>query len=208
MLTGSRNLQFLVIVSCSGHPRTSFQICNTKGLILKHHHATTIRIVINKSKSRGLTIPTELVKKHAKEILPGNGKAITNFNILAKTSLGQRFPIPYLDTFSIVGSQIDGLKIVFGIFHNLQTVPGVPRYTICPLECPVTSPTIYRSFQYLAPSWLYFHDIVHLLCIESSLPFPCFILRHFFDCRFPDWRAHSSSSNDRQSFKFLYIIFL
>jgi hypothetical protein len=134
-LAGSRNLQLLVIVSCSSHPRTSFQICNTKGLILKHHHATTVKIVINKKKSREPTIPTELVQKHAKKILPGNGKAITNFNILAKTSLGQRFPVPYLDTFSIAGSRIDGLKIVFRIFRELQTVPGVPQYTICPLEC-------------------------------------------------------------------------
>jgi hypothetical protein len=96
ILVGSWNLKFLVIISCSSHPRTSFQICNTKGLILKRHHATIVKIVINKQKSREPTIPTELVQKHAKKILPGNGKAITNFNILAKTSLGQRFTIPYL----------------------------------------------------------------------------------------------------------------
>jgi hypothetical protein len=163
--------------------------------MLRLHHATTVKIVINKKNPRGLTIPTQLVQKHAEKILPGNGKAITNFNILAKTSLGHRFPIPYLDTFSIAGSRIDGLKIVFRIFRDLQTVPGVPRYTICPLECPVTSPTIRRSFQYLAASWLYLHDVVHLLCIESGLPFPCSILRHFFDYGFPDWRAQDCVSN-------------
>jgi hypothetical protein len=54
-------------------------------------------------KSRGLAIPTELVQKHAKKIFPGNGKAITNFNILVKTSPAQCFPIQYLDTFSIAG---------------------------------------------------------------------------------------------------------
>jgi len=32
-----------------------------------------------------LTIPTQLVQKHAKKILPGNGIFITNFNILPKT---------------------------------------------------------------------------------------------------------------------------
>jgi hypothetical protein len=32
-----------------------------------------------------LTIPTQLVQKHAKKILPGNGISITNFNILPKT---------------------------------------------------------------------------------------------------------------------------
>jgi hypothetical protein len=84
--------------------------------MLRRHHATTVKIVINKQKPRGLTIPTELVQKHAEKILPGNGKAITNFNILAKTSPGHRFPIPYLDTFSIAGSRIDGLKIVFQTF--------------------------------------------------------------------------------------------
>jgi hypothetical protein len=31
-----------------------------------------------------LTIPTQLVQKHAKKILPGNGISITNFNILLK----------------------------------------------------------------------------------------------------------------------------
>jgi hypothetical protein len=31
-----------------------------------------------------LTIPTQLVQKHAKKILPGNGISITNFNILPK----------------------------------------------------------------------------------------------------------------------------
>jgi hypothetical protein len=131
-LSGSRKLQLLVIVSCSAHPPTSFQICNTKGLILKRHHTTTVKIVINKQKSRQPTIPTELVQKHAKKILPGNGKAITNFNILAKASPDQRFCVPYLHTFSIAGSRIDGLKIVFRIFRELQTAPGVPQYTICP----------------------------------------------------------------------------
>jgi hypothetical protein len=80
-LASSRKLQLLVIVSCSPHPHTSFQICNTKGLILKWHHATTVKFVINKQKSRQPTIPTELVEKDAKKILPGNGKAIKNFNI-------------------------------------------------------------------------------------------------------------------------------
>ena len=32
-----------------------------------------------------LTIPTQLVQKHAENILPGNGISITNFNILPKT---------------------------------------------------------------------------------------------------------------------------
>jgi hypothetical protein len=32
-----------------------------------------------------LTIPTQLVQKHAKKILPGNGISITNFNIFPKT---------------------------------------------------------------------------------------------------------------------------
>jgi hypothetical protein len=32
-----------------------------------------------------LTIPTQLVQKHAEKILPGNGISITNFNILPKT---------------------------------------------------------------------------------------------------------------------------
>jgi hypothetical protein len=32
-----------------------------------------------------LTIPTQLVQKHAEKILPGNGISITNFNILQKT---------------------------------------------------------------------------------------------------------------------------
>jgi len=32
-----------------------------------------------------LTIPTQLVQKHAKKILLGNGISITNFNILPKT---------------------------------------------------------------------------------------------------------------------------
>ena len=32
-----------------------------------------------------LTIPTQLVQKHAKNIFPGNGTSITNFNILPKT---------------------------------------------------------------------------------------------------------------------------
>jgi hypothetical protein len=162
--------------------------------MLRHHHATTVNIVINKQKPRGLTIPTDLVQKHAEKILAGNGKAITNSNILVKTNPAHRFPIPYLDTFSIAGSRIDGLKIVFRIFDDLQTMPRVPRYTICLLKCPLRSPTV-RSFQYLAPSWLYLHDMVHLLCIESGLPFPCSILRHFFDFGFPDWRAQHCVSN-------------
>jgi len=87
-LAGSRNLQFLVTVSCFVHPRTSFQICNTKGLMLIHHQETTIKIITNKQNPRGLTIRTELVHKHVEKIFPGNGKAITNFNILAKTSPG------------------------------------------------------------------------------------------------------------------------
>jgi hypothetical protein len=32
-----------------------------------------------------LTIPTQLVQKHAEKILPGNGISITNFNIFPKT---------------------------------------------------------------------------------------------------------------------------
>ena len=32
-----------------------------------------------------LTIPTQLVQKHAEKILSGNGISITNFNILPKT---------------------------------------------------------------------------------------------------------------------------
>jgi hypothetical protein len=108
-----------------------------------------------------LTIPTQLVQKHAKDILSGNGKAITNFNILEKTSLGYHFLIPHLDTFKIAGSQTDGPKNLFQIFRDLQIVPKVSRYTICPLECPVMNPTVCRSFQYLASSWLYFHDVVH-----------------------------------------------
>jgi hypothetical protein len=32
-----------------------------------------------------LTIPTQLVQKHAKKIFPSNGISITNFNILPKT---------------------------------------------------------------------------------------------------------------------------
>jgi hypothetical protein len=32
-----------------------------------------------------LTIPTQLVQKHAENILPGNGISITNFNIFPKT---------------------------------------------------------------------------------------------------------------------------
>jgi hypothetical protein len=32
-----------------------------------------------------LTIPTQIVHKHAKNIFPGNGISITNFNILPKT---------------------------------------------------------------------------------------------------------------------------
>jgi hypothetical protein len=68
-------------------------------------------------------------------------------------------------------------------------VPKVSQYTICPLECPITSPIVHRFFQYLAPSWIYLHDVVHLLCIESGLSFPCSILRHFFDCGFLDLRA-------------------
>ena len=98
-LAGSRNIQFLVIVSCSDHPHTSFQICNTKVLMLICHHAKTVKIDINKKNPRGLTIPTQLVHKHAEKILSGNGISITNFNILAKTSLTYRFTIPYLDTF-------------------------------------------------------------------------------------------------------------
>jgi hypothetical protein len=91
--------------------------------MLRHHHATTINIIINKQNPQA--IPTKLVHKHAEKILPGNGKAITNFNILAKISMGQRFPIPYLDTLSIVGSRIDNFKIVFQVFCDLQTVPGI-----------------------------------------------------------------------------------
>jgi hypothetical protein len=51
-LAGSRNLQFLVIVSCARHLRTSFQVCNNQGLMLTVHHATTVKIVINKQKAR------------------------------------------------------------------------------------------------------------------------------------------------------------
>ena len=54
---------------------------------------------------------------------------------LAKASPGQRFCVPYLHTFSIAGSRIGNLKIVFQIFCELQTVPGVPKYTICSQEC-------------------------------------------------------------------------
>jgi hypothetical protein len=32
-----------------------------------------------------LTIPTQLIHKHAEKILPGNGISITNFNIFPKT---------------------------------------------------------------------------------------------------------------------------
>jgi hypothetical protein len=71
VLTGSWNLQFLVTILCSDHPHIYFQICNTKGLILKLHHATTIRIIINNMNSRGVTIPTKLIKKHAKKVMPG-----------------------------------------------------------------------------------------------------------------------------------------
>jgi hypothetical protein len=46
-----------------------------------------------------LTIATKLAQRHVENILPSNGISITNFNILAKTSLASRFPIPYLSHF-------------------------------------------------------------------------------------------------------------
>jgi hypothetical protein len=64
---------------------------------------------------------------HAEKILPCNGISITNFNILAKTSPNDHFPIPYLATFSIVGSQIGGLKISLPLFRDLQTTPIIPQ---------------------------------------------------------------------------------
>jgi hypothetical protein len=45
------------------------------------------------------------------------------------TSPTDRFPIPYLATFSIAGSQAGGLKIALLLFCVLQTTPRVPRYT-------------------------------------------------------------------------------
>jgi len=53
------------------------------------------------------------------------------------SSMAYRFPISYLDTFSIAGSWTGGLKIVFPMFRDLQIVPGVPRYKFFPLECPI-----------------------------------------------------------------------
>ena len=76
-----------------------------------------------------LTIPTHLVQKHAEKILSGNGISIKNFNVLAKTSPTDRFPIPYLATFSIAGFPRGGLKIALPLFHDLQTTPEILRYT-------------------------------------------------------------------------------
>ena len=76
-----------------------------------------------------LTIPTQLVQKHAENIFPGNGISITNFNILEKTSPPYNFPIPYLATFSIAGSRTCGLMIVLPFFRGLQTIHGVSRFT-------------------------------------------------------------------------------
>jgi hypothetical protein len=121
---GSRKLQVLVIVSCSAHPRTSFQICNTKGLILERHHATSVKKSSLISKSRD-----------NQPSLQNLSRNMQRRSCLAKASPGQRFRVPYLHTFSIAGSRIDGLKIVFQIFRELQTAPRVPQYTICPQEC-------------------------------------------------------------------------
>ena len=76
-----------------------------------------------------LTIPTQLVQKHAENILPGNGISITNINILAKMNSTDHFPIPYLPTCLLAGSQIGGFKISLALFCNLQTTPKIPRYT-------------------------------------------------------------------------------
>ena len=76
-----------------------------------------------------LTIATQLAQKHAEKIFPGNGISIINFNILEKMSPTYHFPIPYLATFSIAGSQKSGIKIAFPMFCNLQIVPRVLRYT-------------------------------------------------------------------------------
>jgi hypothetical protein len=54
---------------------------------------------------------------------------------LVKTCPEQRFCVPYLHTFFIAGSRIDGLKIVFWFFCEFQIAPRVLQYTICPQEC-------------------------------------------------------------------------
>jgi hypothetical protein len=81
-----------------------------------------------------LTIPTQLVQKHAEKIFLGNGISITNFNILPKMSPNDCFPndylpIPYLATFSIVGFRIGGLNTALPLLRDLQKTPRVPRYT-------------------------------------------------------------------------------
>jgi hypothetical protein len=103
-LEGSQKIQLLVIVSCYAHPCTSFQICNTKGLILKLHHTTTVKKLPLIRKS--------LDNQPSLQNLPKN---MQRRSCLAKSSLDQRLCVPYLHTFliSIVGSRIDGLKIVF-----------------------------------------------------------------------------------------------
>ena len=141
--------------------------------MLRCHHETTIKIIINKKKPRGLIISTELVQKHAKNILSGNGKAITNFNILAKTSPDQHLCVLYLHTFLIAGSRIDGLKIVFRIFRELQIAPEVLQYTICPHECIKTlsfslpPPSIIPLWFYIQLQ-LYDHDLMDSQ-IDNSL---------------------------------------
>jgi hypothetical protein len=140
-LAGSRKIQVLVTVSCSSHPSTYFQICNTKGLILKRHHATSIK-------------KSSLIRK-SRDNQPSLQNLSRNMQrraYLAKTSPDQRFCVPYLRTFLIAGSRIDGLKIVFRFFRELQIAPRVLQYTICPQECiknlnsPLPPPPLYYPF--------------------------------------------------------------
>ena len=93
-----------------------------------------------------LPIPTQLVQKHVENIFPDNRISITNYNILAKTSLDDRFPIPYLATFSIAGSGTGRFKLHFHCsatckqhseFRDIQTdrctAPSfpLPFYAFC-----------------------------------------------------------------------------
>jgi hypothetical protein len=48
-------------------------------------------------------------------------------SLILKTSPTDRFPIPYLATFSIAGSRTGGLKISLPLFRDLQTTPEIPQ---------------------------------------------------------------------------------
>ena len=71
--------------------------------------------------------------------------------IYCVSSPAYRFPVPYLDTFSIAGSWTNGIKIVFRIFCDLQTVPEVLRYTICLQECTIIPSSVLHILRSTLP---------------------------------------------------------